>query len=351
MTSWNADRMVHLLTKYRSSFDSDSAEESGARASGYDVTQDVHLKGYFYAMLDDEYRYIQYKTAIANCIQQFKNDNGRPPRVLDVGIGTGMLSALCLLNVCEHVVGVDINDYLRKQANENLSNIKSTLNLSTTFTTFTVVKKLQIDPKITDHVQKHGKFDILVSEILGSFATSENMHKYLSIYTPVINTFDNRNVYCVPQRTRQRISARHVKFEPFALQCGIESILDCHAANENYIMTNTGGINLHLHMYDSTKIRTIDDTETVDIHGEDYTRLDEKNMFDNSQVNADKKVTFSIAQIENHTPLGIFEWDVTLWGSVHVLNTVDTLSALSPRIALANHLAWGQAIFLSLIHI
>lgn len=49
--------------------------------------------------------------------------------------------------------------------------------------------------------------------------------------------------------------------------------------------------------------------------------------------------------MENYTSIGIFEWDVTLWGDVHVLNTVDTLSTLPPRVALANHLAWGQAIF------
>jgi SAM-dependent methyltransferase len=345
---WKADRMVHLLTKYKSSSDysEDSEdEETGARGSGYDVTQEVHLKGYFYAMLDDEYRYMQYKTAITNCIRQFIVEIGRPPRVLDVGIGTGLLSAICLLNECEHVVGVDINDDLRKQANENLSSIKSALSLSTTFTTFTVAKKLQIDLQITNHVQKYGKFDIFISEILGSFATSENMHKYLSIYTPVLNTFENRKIYCVPQKIRQQLSARYIKFEPYALQCGIESILDCHAAHENYAMTNTGGMNLHLHMYDSIKIKTVDNAETVNIHGEDYIRLDEKNAFDNSRVETNKKLTFSIPQMENYTSIGIFEWDVTLWGDVHVLNTVDTLSTLPPRVALANHLAWGQAIF------
>ena len=51
---------------------------------------------YFFSMLDDRDRNLKYSEAIEACIAEFVRNEGRKPRVLDIGIGTGMLSALCI---------------------------------------------------------------------------------------------------------------------------------------------------------------------------------------------------------------------------------------------------------------
>ena len=61
-------------------------------------------------MLDDRDRNARYNEAIRACIDDFNRDNPGlgGPRVLDVGVGTGFLSACCLLAGAKHVTGVDV---------------------------------------------------------------------------------------------------------------------------------------------------------------------------------------------------------------------------------------------------
>ena len=61
-------------------------------------------------MLDDRDRNARYNEAIRACINDFNRDNPDlgGPRVLDVGVGTGFLSACCLLAGAKHVTGVDV---------------------------------------------------------------------------------------------------------------------------------------------------------------------------------------------------------------------------------------------------
>ena len=65
---------------------------------------------YFFAMLDDRDRNARYNEAIRACIDDFNRENPGlgGPRVLDVGVGTGFLSACCLLAGAKHVTGVDV---------------------------------------------------------------------------------------------------------------------------------------------------------------------------------------------------------------------------------------------------
>ena len=61
-------------------------------------------------MLDDRDRNARYNEAIRACIDDFNRENPElgGPRVLDVGVGTGFLSACCLLAGAKHVTGVDV---------------------------------------------------------------------------------------------------------------------------------------------------------------------------------------------------------------------------------------------------
>ena len=74
------------------------------------LTVPVPACRYFFAMLDDRDRNARYNEAIRACIDDFNRENPElgGPRVLDVGVGTGFLSACCLLAGAKHVTGVDV---------------------------------------------------------------------------------------------------------------------------------------------------------------------------------------------------------------------------------------------------
>ena len=59
---------------------------------------DEGLAKYFLSMLDDADRNKRYGEAIKAAIAEFVRVEGRKPRILDIGVGTGMLSGLCLLH-------------------------------------------------------------------------------------------------------------------------------------------------------------------------------------------------------------------------------------------------------------
>ena len=81
------------------------------------------LSKYFFAMLDDKDRNTRYGRAIQAAISDFSDEQGRAPRVLDVGVGTGMLSALCLEHGCEHVTGIDVNNTMVQLASTHLAKL------------------------------------------------------------------------------------------------------------------------------------------------------------------------------------------------------------------------------------
>ncbi len=78
---------------------------------------------YFMSMLDDRDRNARYSEAIAQCIADFRLEQGRAPRVLDIGVGTGMLSCFCLLHGCEHVTSIDVNPVMVALAGETLRSV------------------------------------------------------------------------------------------------------------------------------------------------------------------------------------------------------------------------------------
>ena len=71
-------------------------------------------------MLDDQDRNVKYAEAIKRCVDCFATREGRMPRVLDVGVGTGLLSAICLEAGVEHVTAVDVNETMANLASRNL---------------------------------------------------------------------------------------------------------------------------------------------------------------------------------------------------------------------------------------
>ena len=70
------------------------------------------LPSYFYAMLDDADRSLKYWEAIKACIRDLRatlRDDSREVVVVDVGVGTGMLSAFAIHAGADLVIGVGVN--------------------------------------------------------------------------------------------------------------------------------------------------------------------------------------------------------------------------------------------------
>ena len=143
-------------------------------------------------MLDDRDRNARYNEAICACIADFKRDNGRAPRVLDVGVGTGFLSTCCLLGGAEHVTAVDVQLRLEPipptgrmpipspsaaaQVNATMVRVATT-NLGKVAGSKDRFNVVWVEHRNRSPFDKDERFDMIVSEILGTLAMSENMCK------------------------------------------------------------------------------------------------------------------------------------------------------------------------------
>jgi len=220
---------------------------------------------YFLPMLDDRDRNLKYHAAITAAIRQFKAEQRRPPRVLDVGVGTGMLSAICLEAGCASVTGLDTNETMCHLADLHLGKLRSRGGGS-----FQVVHC----PGGKAPAWFAGRrFDMLVSEILGTLTTSESMLKYLTKYARahldvfVDEATGERRVYAVPQRTAQHYAS--YAFPRADLGPTLSAVLEAtlEAAAGRFLPTNDGGLGLGLHLYPRERVgprRTF--------YEEDYTR-------------------------------------------------------------------------------
>ena len=319
---------------------------TSSSSSSYNPASEGFAK-YFLSMLDDTDRNVSYSLAIKAAIADFVMANSRPPRVLDIGIGTGMLSSLCLLHGASHVTGVDTNRTMVSLSTQNLSL------LDPTRTKFTV---LLVDPG-PSQIPPDTIFDMFVSEILGTLTTSESMYKYLSIYSHHLRKFGGDKVYCVPSSTRQFFSLRSfplLTMPPPVASAIRVALADPESFDANgsrlLIPTNEGGIGLHLQLYPST---LLPDTTRMTIHEEKYTCLENLenggvsfpytsgNTVDSPPMSLTPLALSELSSPESLT-LGVFEWEVELWpGSPLLLNTLSGLSSLPLRNQLARGAAWG----------
>ncbi len=288
---------------------------------------------YFMSMLDDRDRNARYSEAIAQCIADFRLEQGRAPRVLDIGVGTGMLSCFCLLHGCEHVTSIDVNPVMIALAGETLRSVDP----SGARHTLALVEKGS-----TSALGSDAAFDMVVSEILGTLTTSESMHKYVSLYSHQLRSFgDERKVYAVPRRTCQYFSLR--AFERSQLGGPLSAAIDVAMSTcpETFVPSNEGGLCLNLHLYPS---RRIGDAHLL--HEERYDRLDDAGAFATRGLS--KPVALDVCSLDaaDEYPLIVLEWEVELWsradGSrVLLRNTLDGYAALPLRNALARGSAWG----------
>ena len=150
------------------------------------------LPSYFLPMLNDTSRNALYKASITSTISSFIRSRGRRPRVLDLGCGTGLLSSYALDAGASHVTAVDVNSTMCLLARRSLAGYPRS--------SYEVVCGC-IKPGATRGCYKPDeKFDVLVTEILGTVATSESMYEHTALCVPYLNVFEGGEVYVIPQR-------------------------------------------------------------------------------------------------------------------------------------------------------
>ena len=165
---------------------------------GYDPTEGGEgIQAYFSDMLLDSDRNARYAEAIYAAVQSFRAREGRAPVVLDAGCGTGLLTLFALAAGAERAIAVDVN---KEHTDRILGRLGAPFN-----SRCTPVHIGDDNPFAGDRVPAELRFDMLVSEILGTFANSECESYYLPQYATHMNVHASGNVYCVPHRVFQTV--------------------------------------------------------------------------------------------------------------------------------------------------
>ena len=300
---------------------------SSARFQNCSVTMyqpaDAGFASYFLAMLADQDRNVQYGRAIQACIAAFKEKERRAPVVLDLGCGTGLLTRLALLHGAQKVVGVDTNKTMVSLATRAL---KAAGVSSESYELFHGTVENYI-------LNKDLKFDILVSEILGTLHTSENLPEYAQQASRYLRTFDDNETYCVPQVAATYLRTAIVKDDeglPTVLQSyGRELLAQCTAA-PSWTPTNELGA----YFLDRVEVGP-----RVEVRTDSFTTLP---FAKNEGLRKAQALTWSASQ---GVPLVVLEFECKLWGDILLKNTVDEVRTLSSQIggaeALGRYDAWG----------
>lgn len=298
------------------------------------------LPSYFYSMLDDIDRTLTYSEAIRACIQELKQKTERVV-VVDIGVGTGLLSALCIHHGADFVVGVDVNEAA-------LSSTKSAMNTLEFAHKFTGVQvtatantnKLleQIRSSVLEQDLPADKpFNMVVSEILGTFVFGESMHTYLQKYLPMVAEVGGR-LHAVPMTCKQHFALYEFNV-PISVKHAAVHALGYAARQNMYLPTDKGGLSIGLHLYPYTK-KTDDRT----IYMAEY-----------KSTNPVPNPIVSSHTLKNLKPdpekltLGVFEWTCELWTDIFLKNTLDAYQEIEEihdqRFAFARMNAWGFMVF------
>lgn len=156
---------------------------------------------YFADMLLDSDRAVQYYNAIESAVKEFIATEKRAPVVLDVGCGTGLLTAFALVAGAREVIAVDfdkthINALPSRLGADRMASVRSMH-----------IESMDANPFARDPPVEGCAFDMLVSELLGTFSNSESAFDYLSVYERHMVPHESGIRYVVPRRVTQTVRA------------------------------------------------------------------------------------------------------------------------------------------------
>ena len=312
---WPAQAKLLLLSKYR-------------KCPIYKPASGEQLPSYFYSMLDDVDRTMQYSKAIQECVNQVPVPN---PCVVDVGAGTGLLSALVLFHhPSAIVVGVDVNEAALSASRQVMHELGFSdrfygVLVNANMTSKSLLRTIQSKLNSTNPMP----FDVMVSEILGTFVYGESMETYVSKYLPFVKTFDDK-LYAVPQKCRQYFACYEFDV-PLSTKYAIEKALDEALRYKEYIATDKGGLGIALHLYENQLTAS-----PQPIYEAMYSKKP-------THVQTFKQ-KFHINPSSN-LHLGVFEWECDLWNGIMLKNTIEEYKTIArssnERYAFARQNAWG----------
>jgi len=282
------------------------------------------VPSYFPAMLDDADRNNQYERAIAAAIARFVRLQGRPPVVVDLGCGTGMLTLFALRHGAARVVAVDINADVVGMCEHVVDEARKTEGAA--WGPCDVV----VDTKHTE------PFDMLVTELFGTAGSSECQFEYVAPTLRHIRHF-KEGVYCVPEQLD--VTARW--FDCSALgaseSAGINGPLAVvlAATTDHWSGAGTAVLTNYLHTRDGILLHTMNPRPASDV----MVLLQE-----NYHTNAQRRRSTGVFQLTE--PLGptsflVIEWKARLFGDILLENTMERYQTLSQRNAATRTICWG----------
>ena len=164
------------------------------------------LPSYFIPMLSDVERNLCYERAIAATIAAFVATEKRAPRVLDVGAGTGLLSAMALRHGAACVMALEANETVAALGEAQLQRSFGQPGDAP----FQVGCGLSFGlGRPTE--DEGGPFDMVVCELLGTMIHSESMYAYVwdLLMRGVVRHFGDRaapRFYVVPQSAAMTVA-------------------------------------------------------------------------------------------------------------------------------------------------
>ena len=201
------------------------------------------LPAYFASMLTDADRARQYRRALRACLDEWKAKHpGQTPVVLDLGVGTGLLTYLALeADARLRVIAVDTNKNTLALARGLLRRHDPALLRRVTF--------VQTYPGIVPALAIRA-VDIIVSEILGTFTTSELAHAFVHQY--MLDALrDPSDPYVIPRQTTQYMALHEFPNMPTTIRAAIH-VATQRAANVGlYCPTCDAGLGILLDAYES----------------------------------------------------------------------------------------------------
>lgn len=222
------------------------------------------LADYFVSMLSDVDRAKKYEDAIRAVVREWFDDHrpadGQPqqqPVVMDVGSGTGLLTLLALK--ADERVTVVATELEENQ--ETIEIMEQCLDLASQADASLKDRYTVVRGRTSGVVQALRKrCDIIVSEILGSFISSEEAFKFLpSFVRESLRSADGDKLYMVPRRCIQ--SARLYRFdgasfnpsEFYALQ---KVLHDAATKAQRYLNTGVSALGVQLDAFEHRQLCT-----------------------------------------------------------------------------------------------
>ena len=281
------------------------------------------MQQYFGDMLLDTDRNLMYFKAIHEAVQDFIKNENRAPVVLDVGCGTGFLTACALHAKANCVVAVDVNEAYVRRLRNNV--FRASSDAAQRIIPLWVDANCMWYTEVGDRWEQRElpDFDMIVSEILGTCSNSENMYTFLGKYINKMKVHSSRKVYIVPQMVKQTIRKSSYELTHFSVDLQ-------NAMKAGFVATN------------SIKFEYFKVKDDLDEGGGHLERFDDYTT--NPPV-----VTMGRSRIST-SGLHVVEWKATLWGIHELENTwkwaYETFQREGQQhIAVARSESWGIMLF------